>query len=489
MILAAVGLAAVGIALALRQALDLSTRLMEQARQRAAYIADETGRRLEDSVRLSLARAAEQATGGTQNALDNPANLPEWVTAVFVWEGEPLLGWAGPAHQLTRGDELRRACVGVVPRDPMGVAAARVELVMASPDQDFPTVACMAMPPTDGRARVLATAIEPQRFQTEVLQPLQVSDGELELVTRRQNARSGRWSEPLTGPGRHWVIQPSEAFLEAQRMALMGQTLAFVGLTALALATLLAAMWYVVRVARRELTLAEMKSSFVAGVSHELKTPLAAIRLFAETLQSGRVASEEKRNEYYAIIMRESERLTKLIDNILDFARIEAGRQEYVLDSQDVETIVRETYDAYRGQLDHDGFRHSLTVAEGLPRVDADRDAVAQVLVNLITNAVKYSADEKYLAIDVANDTRRGRRGVLISMQDRGIGIKAEDRARLSEGFFRAADGRVRQKGGTGLGLALVRHIVEAHNGTLEMESRLVKGSTFRVFLPASRST
>jgi signal transduction histidine kinase len=121
-----------------------------------------------------------------------------------------------------------------------------------------------------------------------------------------------------------------------------------------------------------------------------------------------------------------------------------------------------------------------------LPPVDADGDAIAQILVNLIHNAIKYSADERYVGIDVAADVRRGRRGVLISVHDRGIGIRPEDRAHLTDSFFRASDDRVRQRGGTGLGLALVKHIVEAHHGSLDVESRLVKGSTFRVFLPAS---
>jgi signal transduction histidine kinase len=247
-------------------------------------------------------------------------------------------------------------------------------------------------------------------------------------------------------------------------------------------------MWVLARVARRELALTEMKSNFVADVSHELKTPLALIRLFGETLLSGRVTSEEKRQEYYEIITRESTRLTNLINNILDFSRIEAGRREYTLTATDIASVVRETYEAYRAQLEHDGFEHHLRVAPSLPNVNADADAVAQALINLINNAMKYSEQDRYLAIDVAKDTRRGRHGVLISVHDRGIGIRPEDRARLFDGFFRASAARVRDRGGTGLGLALVKHIVDSHGGLLDVESRLVKGSTFRVFLPAAES-
>lgn len=282
------------------------------------------------------------------------------------------------------------------------------------------------------------------------------------------------------------AFEPDKAFVEEQRRTVVVLMLIYGGLTAAALATLLIAMWLLLRLVRREMALAEMKANFVADVSHELKTPLALIRLFAETLQSGRVPSDEKRNEYYAVILRECTRLTNLINNILDFSRIDAGRKEYVLQPTDVAEVVRETYDAYRPQLDHEAFEHRLTIADALPRVDADRDAISQVLVNLINNAIKYSRDERYLAIEVSADTRRDRRGVLLSVHDRGIGIRPEDRGHLTEGFYRAGDPRVREQGGTGLGLALVKNIVDAHHGSLDIETRLVKGSTFRVFLPAS---
>jgi len=285
-----------------------------------------------------------------------------------------------------------------------------------------------------------------------------------------------------------WGLQPTAAFVREQHGAVVGQTISYVALAVLALAALLAAMWFLIRVVRREIALAQLKANFVADVSHEIKTPLALIRLFSETLQSGRVTSEEKRQEYYSIITRESTRLTNLINNILDFARIEAGRKEFTLQRTEVASVVRQTYDAYRAHLDHNGFEHHLAIAERLPPVDADRDAIAQVLLNLMNNAVKYSDEERYLSIEVGRDTRRGGEGVLISVHDRGIGIRAEDRAHLFEGFFRADDGRVRQQGGTGLGLALVKHIVDAHHGSLDVEPRLVKGTTFRVFLPASGS-
>lgn len=291
---------------------------------------------------------------------------------------------------------------------------------------------------------------------------------------------------------RHWPVGGVGLVALAIALAglglLLGQGLARSLTAGLVLAALLTVIWLVMRVARKEMALAELKSRFVADVSHELKTPLAVIRLYAETLQSGRIIEEEKRQEYYAIIARESERLTNLINNILDFARIEAGRKEYALKPTDVGLVVRECHEDYRAELERQGFQHHLTIAPDLPPVDADRDAVTQVLLNLMNNAVKYSGEDRYLAVEVTRDTRRGRHGVLISIHDRGIGVRPEDRAQLFEGFYRSADTRVRERGGTGLGLALVKHIVDTHQGSIDVESRLVKGTTFRVFLPASET-
>ncbi len=318
------------------------------------------------------------------------------------------------------------------------------------------------------------------RQATHLLAP----DRSLRIVPREDATNS--WTVPLSFPLEAWVVVPTEEFVREQQSATMTQSAAYLGLTLMSLAALSFAVWYLMKLARREIALAELKANFVADVSHELKTPLALIRLYAETLQSGRVPTEEKKQEYYAVIARESTRLTELINGILDFASIEAGRKAYELQPTDVCEVVRDTYNAYRPQLDSHAFEHHLTMDPAAPRVDADPDAISQVLVNLIINAIKYSQAEKYLSIDLTTDVRRGKRGVLISVHDRGIGIRPEDRARLTEGFFRAPDDRVRQQGGTGLGLALVKRIVEAHNGSLDIESRLVKGSSFRVFLPAS---
>ncbi|MDX6461553.1 MAG: two-component system, OmpR family, phosphate regulon sensor histidine kinase PhoR, partial [Acidobacteriaceae bacterium] len=149
----------------------------------------------------------------------------------------------------------------------------------------------------------------------------------------------------------------------------------------------------------RELALAKLKSDFVSNVSHELRTPLALIRLYAETLELGRISNPGKHQEYYEIIRKESERLTSLINNILDFSRIEAGKKEYSFSKTDVGDLVRTTLESYRFEIEHNGFRFEQKIANDLPPLQVDREAIARSLLNLVNNAVKYSATEKYLGV------------------------------------------------------------------------------------------
>lgn len=234
---------------------------------------------------------------------------------------------------------------------------------------------------------------------------------------------------------------------------------------------------------RREMHLSRLKSDFVANVSHELKTPLALIRLFSETLELGRVPSEDKQRQYYRVINKESRRLTQLIDNILDFSRIEAGRREYRMQRADLGRIVEDVLDAYRFQLEQQGFTVEVALQDELPPVDADQEALGQALLNILNNAVKYSRDEKHLAVRLRRDGSRA----LVSVSDRGIGIEPAEQAKIFEKFYRSEASLVHETRGSGLGLALVRHIMEAHGGSVELESTPGKGSTFTLVLPLER--
>jgi signal transduction histidine kinase len=231
---------------------------------------------------------------------------------------------------------------------------------------------------------------------------------------------------------------------------------------------------------RRELKLSRLKSDFVANVSHELKTPLALIRLFAETLELGRVPTEEKKQQYHRIINKESRRLTQLINNILDFSRIEAGRKEYRLVRTDLAAVVRDVVDAYRFPIEQQGFALDLAVADDLPEMETDPEALSQALINLLNNAIKYSPGEKRIAVRVRREGDR----VLVSVADRGIGIPKAEQKRIFEKFYRVESSLVHTTKGSGLGLALVQHITEAHGGRVEVTSAPGVGSTFTLSLP-----
>src|ERR1041385_4140440 len=233
-------------------------------------------------------------------------------------------------------------------------------------------------------------------------------------------------------------------------------------------------------VVSKEVALAKLKSDFVSNVSHELRTPLALIRLYAETLELGRITTKEKKHQYYRIIRKESERLTALINNILDFSRIEAGRKEYEFRETDIADLVRNTLDSYRYQIEQQGFALEESIDEDLPEVSIDREAIARALVNLVNNALKYSKDDKYLGVKLYRDNG----AVKLEVADHGIGIARRDQTKIFEKFYRAGDPLVHNTKGSGLGLSLVRHITEAHGGAIEVESSPGAGSKFIMSLP-----
>jgi signal transduction histidine kinase len=234
----------------------------------------------------------------------------------------------------------------------------------------------------------------------------------------------------------------------------------------------------------RELALAKLKSDFVSNVSHELRTPLALIRLYAETLELGRISNPGKHQEYYEIIRKESERLTSLINNILDFSRIEAGKKEYSFRETDVADLVRSTLESYRFEIEQNGFYFEQKIASNLPPLQLDREAIARSLLNLVNNAVKYSATDKYLGVHLYH--RDG--SVSLEVVDHGIGIPAKEQPKIFEKFYRVGDPLVHNTKGSGLGLSLVRHIVRAHGGEVTVESAPGRGSKFIITLPIQAS-
>ena len=235
-----------------------------------------------------------------------------------------------------------------------------------------------------------------------------------------------------------------------------------------------------------ESEVSRMKSEFVSNVSHELKTPLALIRMFGETLDSGIVDDEKKRREFYCIIRKESERLTHLINNVLDFSRIDTGVKEYNFEITDLTKVVRSCLEAYKFHIRDLGFEFEVVndIDSDVLMARIDKDAISQALLNLLSNAVKYSEDIKYIRVRIHRDSN----SALISVTDRGIGIPKKEHRKIFDKFYRVTAAKARQTGGSGLGLTLVKNIVEAHDGFVEVESEIGKGSTFTVSLPLSQN-
>jgi two-component system phosphate regulon sensor histidine kinase PhoR len=243
------------------------------------------------------------------------------------------------------------------------------------------------------------------------------------------------------------------------------------------------AMFLAARSVRRELSLSQLRSDFVASVSHELRTPLSVIRMFAESLSEDWV-SEDKRSEYYEVITRESERLTGLINNVLEFSRIESASRNYRRDNADLREIVANLLNRYQYHLK----AAHVQLIEELPQEPihamVDRQAIEQVLVNLLSNAVKYMGNESERPRNVRVSLVATADRALIRVADTGIGIPESDRIRIFERFWRANDNRVKAVTGSGLGLTLVKHIIEAHDGAISVESNPDRGSTFAISLP-----
>jgi signal transduction histidine kinase len=239
-------------------------------------------------------------------------------------------------------------------------------------------------------------------------------------------------------------------------------------------------VFFVASAAAREVRVAELKSNFVASVSHDLKTPLALIQLFAETLELGRVRNPERAQEYYRIINTEARKLTRLIENILDFSRMEAGLRPYRTAPADIGAVARQVLDDMGSQFNQMQFDVRLDVDPNLPRVQVDEDAVEQAIENLLTNAMKYSGDARQIDVHVG----RANSHVCVSVKDRGIGISRREQKRIFRKFYRVDRGLGGGPQGCGLGLAIVDHTMRGHGGFVRVDSEPDHGSTFTLHFP-----
>jgi two-component system phosphate regulon sensor histidine kinase PhoR len=197
--------------------------------------------------------------------------------------------------------------------------------------------------------------------------------------------------------------------------------------------------------------------------------------MYAETLEMGRIRGVEKKRQYYGTIVRETERLTRLVNNLLNFSRMEAGRKPYNLLPLDMNALVSGVLETFGPHFSGEGFTPVVELDREVPAVRADAEAVQEALINILDNAVKYSGGEKYLRVA----TGKGKDGVTVEIEDHGEGISREYREKIFETFFRIPASHAGGAKGSGLGLAIARHIMDAHGGTIDVRSEPGTGSTF----------
>ncbi|HTH57922.1 MAG TPA: HAMP domain-containing sensor histidine kinase [Cyclobacteriaceae bacterium] len=346
----------------------------------------------------------------------------------------------------------------------------------------------------DARRRVSGLVIDPQSFVENVVGPLlQQTVKEQFVITVFNKATKTRvystqlgdtTSIPSLSLTRDLWIFPNYAFgirttgasLEfLARERTRANLLLLLGLDVLIIASLVISY----RTMRKEVQLAQRKSDFVSSVSHELRTPLALITMFAETLEMGRAKSEEKKNEYYSIISKEAHRLSAIVNKILTFSQTEAGKKKIQLESIDLNSIIKEVLHSYDFHLHKNGFEYQFSAGSPVIVV-ADKDALAEIMVNLLDNAIKYSADRKRIEISVGIDNLQG----WLAVKDYGIGISKEDQKYIFDKFYRVSAGNLAKTKGTGIGLSLVKQLVLHQKGEVYVSSELGKGSTFRIYFP-----
>jgi two-component system, OmpR family, phosphate regulon sensor histidine kinase PhoR len=288
------------------------------------------------------------------------------------------------------------------------------------------------------------------------------------------------FSETVDG----WSVRVTEAPDEKLRSQLARKRLVDSLFIGGATTVILTGLMFLAFAIRRERRANELKSEFISNVSHELKTPLSIISMFGEMLANGRTKSPEQATEYADIIWRESVRLGRLIDNVLDFAKIERGKGVYEFAEADVGEVVERAVDLVGRRLATAEMSISVEIEPDLPHVMLDGNAFTLAVMNLIDNAIKYAADGKRVEAKLGRRVVDGDERIVLTVRDFGPGIEPQEQEQIFERFYRARAVRLKPIRGSGIGLALVRHIARAHHGDVAVTSELGKGSTFELWLP-----
>lgn len=340
--------------------------------------------------------------------------------------------------------------------------------------------------------KIYGTVINPENFITQILSPRLQEVAKNEFVISVINPKTGfqynstkdfekrsvqaqktLWIFPDYNLGISLVGKSIEDLVKDRAV----NNLILIGIL---LIVLIVAVWFVYRAVKKELELAQAKADFVSNVSHELRTPLALISMFAETLEMDRVKTEEKKKEYYSIISHESNRLGRIVNTILNFSKMEAGKRKFNFAEEDLNEVVIQVYQSYSYHLYNKGFDFEYEPGIDIPKVVIDREAVSEAIVNLLDNSVKYSGETKFIKMIIGNEND----SVFIEVQDKGIGVADEDQEKVFDKFYRVSSGLVHTTKGTGLGLSLVKQIMDAHKGKIILKSKIGEGSSFKLLFP-----
>jgi len=244
---------------------------------------------------------------------------------------------------------------------------------------------------------------------------------------------------------------------------------------------LILAAYFVYRGVRQQMKLAQLKSEFVSNVSHEIRTPLAIINMYSETLEMGRVKDEDKKHEYYKIINTETNRLSGIVNKILNFSKIESGKRDFRFVDADLNSLIEQVLQNYQHHFKSNGIECNFHPADGIPGIKIDPDAITDAIINLIDNAIKYGGEQKQ--IDIITGTNN--QWVFVEVKDYGAGIEEKYQKFVFDKFYRVTKGDLAYKAkGSGIGLSIVKHIMLAHNGTVSLISKPGSGSRFRLNFP-----
>ena len=458
----------------------------EQARDVATMAAEKVEMMLRLAEDAVLDRLQTQLAAGdvTEPTLDRIVADSRLVRRLYVFERDGSLlyprVWRDPADALLFGDTLRAGTRAVWDRGGKREVLAGGQVCLAvllRPGRE-PVLVAYSRDTEALRRDILETSLA--ALESPTIVAVLDQDGRPVYARSSLDRAEPVLAVPLREGLPNWRVAVYAPPGASPHDVVRRQVMLFTGAFGVLVAVIVAGVVLTVRLTRRETEMAQLKADFVANVSHDLKTPLSVIRMFGETLEKGRVPDEARRQEYYRIITHESERLSHLIDNVLDFSRIEGGRRRYDLAPTAVEPLIRETLDAFAYPLEQGGFKLEVAVEADLPEVPMDADAISQALANLIDNAIKYSDADRVVAVDA----RRDGEGIALSVADRGVGIAPAEHTRIFEKFYRVGRSETQGRRGSGVGLALVRHVAGAHHGRVSVQSAPGQGSRFTLWLP-----